>query len=257
MLLGRGGQHTLHARTGESFLHLYFQEGKSVSLNLFFTIPLLLLYELGILLSGSDMRNAAEVILKDLRLLMGSWGIRALHWFIIILVVFFFYRAYHKKGPFVGYFLLMVMESVLLAFLLGPFLSLFLGSVLLDFPLTRDETPVFSVRVFLSLGAGVYEEFLFRFLLMGGLFLVFIRFFRVPRLYGGALALVISGFLFAAYHHLGPYGQSWSPYLFLFRFGAGIVLGMVFMARGFAVAVYLHVFYDILRDVEGAMDGLA
>jgi hypothetical protein len=30
---------------------------------------------------------------------------------------------------------------------------------------------------------------------------------------------------------------------------------MVFILRGFGVAVYLHVFYDVIRDMEVMLDG--
>jgi membrane protease YdiL (CAAX protease family) len=240
----------LGAPTRETFLDSYLNEGRSVSLNLLFTLPLLLLYEIGIQRSGSDLRNAAEVILKDLRLLMGDDAVRWFHWFLFALVVVFCLRAFSKGKPVFLYFGLMIIESVLLAFVLGPLLAMFIGTVLLDFPLTGGQEPDLSVRILLSVGAGVYEELLFRFFILGGLFMVFLRVFQAPPAFGAALAVVISAFLFAAYHHLGPYGQELTPYPFLFRIGAGLVLGAVFITRGLGVAVYLHVFYDVLRDIE-------
>ena len=86
----------MRAATHETFLDSYLVEGRSVSLNLFFTIPLLILYEIGIQSTGSDLRNAAEVILKDLRWLMGPAGVRWFHWFLIALLVAFFLRAFSR-----------------------------------------------------------------------------------------------------------------------------------------------------------------
>jgi membrane protease YdiL (CAAX protease family) len=244
----------LKAAEHETFLDAYLQQGRSVSLNLFFTVPLLVLYEIGIQLTGSDLRNAAEIILKNLRLFMGAGAARWFHWFLLVLLTVFFWRALTRERPVVRFFLLMLLESLLLALVLGPILSLFVGSLFLEYPLTEGRQTDLSVRMLLSIGAGVYEEFLFRFLLLGGLFFVFIRFFKAPKTYGAVLALAISSFLFAVYHHYGPFGQALTPYLFLFRLGAGIVLGAVFITRGFGVTVYLHVFYDIIRDIELTLD---
>ncbi len=244
----------MNAAERDICIHTYLHEGRSVSISFFFTLPLLLLYELGIQLSGSDFRNAAEVILKDLRFLIGASGVRCIHLIILVLAVALLIRAYQKNVPFFRYFLLMLLESLILALVIGPLLSIFTGSLLLEFPLTGGAEQSMSAKVLLSVGAGVYEEFLFRLLILGGLFLIFSRFFKAPNAYAVVLSVLISAFLFAAYHHLGPYGQPLSPYTFVFRLGAGVVLGSVFIFRGFGVAVYLHVFYDILRDLEPVLD---
>lgn len=242
------------AEVRDTFLREYIHEGRSVSLNLFFTLPLLILYEIGIQLTGSEFRNAAEVIFKDMSLLMGPWGLRFFHWFLVTLVVVFFVRAFSREQPFFRYFVLMFTESLVLALILGPLLATLVGSFFLEYPLTGDAEPDLSVRVLLSVGAGVYEEFLFRFLLLGGMFLACHQIFKAPRVFSAVLALALSALLFAAYHHLGPFGQPMVPYLFCFRLGAGLILGLVFITRGFGVAVYLHVLYDIIRDLEVALD---
>lgn len=244
----------MNETASEPLFRSYIHEGRSVSLNLFFTIPLLILYEIGIQLTDSNLRNAAEVIIKNPSIYMGSALVRWFHWFLIILAVTLFVRTFSKERPVFLYFLLMLLESLLLAFVLGPLLSLLVGSFMLDFPLTLGSGAGLSVRLLLSVGAGVYEELLFRFLILGGLFLISVRFFRAPRGFAAGLALVISSFLFAAYHHLGPQGQPVTPYIFFFRMSAGLILGGVFIARGLSVAVYLHVFYDIIRDIELVLD---
>jgi len=192
--------------TGGSFIENYLSEGRSLSLNLFFILPLLLLYEIGILLTGSELRNSAEVILKDLRILMGPHWMRYFHWFLIVFVVLVFVRAFSKERPLFRYYLLMVLESLLFALILGPLLAVFVGSVLLDFPITGGEPGELSVRFLLSVGAGVYEELLFRFFILGGLLYLFVRLFQAPVGFSAALAVLISSFLFAAYHHIGPHG---------------------------------------------------
>ncbi len=239
----------------QTFIDAYLNDGRSVSLNLVFTIPLLILYEIGIQLTGSDFRNAAEIILKNFEFLMGSMAARWFHWFLFALMAALLVRAMTRDRPVFRYYVAMLIESLLLALILGPLLSLVVGNVFLEYPLTAGGETTLSVRMLLSIGAGVYEEFLFRFFILGGLYLVFTHAFKTPHVYGAILAVLISAFLFTVYHHFGPFGQPLTTYIFLFRFGAGLLLGLVFVARGFGVAVYLHVFYDIIRDIELAWDG--
>jgi len=232
----------------------YLGDGRSVSLNLSYIVPVLVVYEIGIQLTGSDFRNAAEIILKNMRML-GPHFIRYFHLFLIALVLLCCLRVIYKERPVFRFFSLMISESLLFALLLGPLLSILIGSLFLEYPLTSGGKPDLSVSLLLSVGAGLYEELLFRFILLGGLFTVFCRVFKAPRIYSASLAVVLSAVSFAAYHHMGPHGQPLTSYVFLFRFGAGIVLGTVFITRGLGVAVYVHLFYDILRDIELALDG--
>ena len=44
----------------------------------------------------------------------------------------------------------------------------------------------------------------------------------------------------------GPGGEPWLGTALLFRFLAGILLGVVFVARGLAVCAWLHAVYDVL-----------
>ena len=248
-------QLTVPPSNESGFLKSYLEDGRSVSLNLFFIVPILVLYEIGIQLSESGLRNAAEVILKDCQALMGEGMLRFFHWFLMALVLLCCLRVLYRERPIFSYFFVMVMESLIFAFMLGPILSMLIGGIFLDFPLTSGGDDSLSVRMLLSLGAGVYEELLFRLVLLGGLFYIFIRVFNAPRGFSAGLAVALSSVLFAAYHHIGPLGQEMTPYLFFFRLGAGIILGLVFMVRGLGVAVYLHLFYDVLRDIELALHG--
>jgi hypothetical protein len=54
---------------------------------------------------------------------------------------------------------------------------------------------------------------------------------------------------FAAAHHVGPYGEPMNPYVFLFRAIAGLYFTVLFIARGFGIAVGAHAGYDILVGV--------
>jgi hypothetical protein len=99
------------------------------------------------------------------------------------------------------------------------------------------------------LGAGVYEETLFRLLFFSGLIWL-LRLLEFPRLTALMLATVASALAFAAAHHMGPYGQPLNTGVFLFRTFAGAYLALLYYWRGFGIAVGAHTAYDVLAGMR-------
>ncbi|QDT18109.1 CPBP family intramembrane glutamic endopeptidase [Alienimonas californiensis] len=99
-----------------------------------------------------------------------------------------------------------------------------------------------------AIGAGVYEELLFRLALLPLAYGLF-RLLRCGPGGAAALAVVSSSLLFALCHHLGPHGEAPTLAPFLFRAGAGGVLAALFWWRGFGVAVGAHAAYDLMAGV--------
>jgi membrane protease YdiL (CAAX protease family) len=59
------------------------------------------------------------------------------------------------------------------------------------------------------------------------------------------LAFAISSLLFSAAHY-HPFGsEDWEVWSFAYRAVAGVLFGILFVTRGFAVAAYTHALYDI------------
>jgi membrane protease YdiL (CAAX protease family) len=100
-------------------------------------------------------------------------------------------------------------------------------------------------RAVMSIGAGVYEETVFRLILLGGLAAVLEKGLGLARWVAVTMAFVISSLLFSAMHHIPPYGDPLHLGVFTFRFLAGMCFATLFWFRGFAVAVYAHAFYDL------------
>ena len=103
----------------------------------------------------------------------------------------------------------------------------------------------FGTRVVMSLGAGVYEETVFRLGIMAGLAALLERGIGLRRWVAASLALAVSSLLFSAMHHIPPYGDPFTLGVFTFRVLAGACFGLLFWFRGFAIAVYTHALYDI------------
>ena len=143
----------------------------------------------------------------------------------------------------------MAAESLMLAVaLVGLSRVLDLGFAALD----RSNTPILaagpapSAAAFVGfLGAGVYEEALFRLALIPALFGA-LRVVKTPQVLASAAAVTFSALLFSLAHHAGTPGEAFTWFAFIFRWLAGVYFAWVFVVRGFGVAVGTHTAYDIL-----------
>ena len=95
------------------------------------------------------------------------------------------------------------------------------------------------------LGAGLYEETLFRLLLIP-LFFTVLRVLQAPQVLASSMAVTASALLFSLAHHAGTPGEAFTWFAFIFRWLAGVYFAWVFVVRGFGVAVGTHTAYDVL-----------
>jgi len=227
---------------------------------LFFVAPMLVAYEGGLLLLGPQaMRNGADAWLRH--------GLEQLgfgQYFLLPLLTCGVLLAWHhlqRESWHVSVPLLpgMLLESVvlslvllLLAHLQGSLLA-FVGAVPCSVPAGEGASPGQFVAF---LGAGIYEELLFRLMLLPLVAVVLKAAGATPRtsLIG---AVVATSMLFAAAHYrfefsLGTIafatvlGEPFEWTSFLFRSAAGVFFSLVFLYRGFGIAAGTHAFYDIL-----------
>ncbi len=121
-----------------------------------------------------------------------------------------------------------------------------LGFARLDGPGLLQASPGHPAAPLIGfLGAGLYEEALFRLTLMPTFFYG-LRLLQTPILAANTLAVTGSALLFSLAHHAGSPGEAFTWYAFIFRWLAGVFFAWVFAARGFGVAVGTHSAYDIL-----------
>jgi membrane protease YdiL (CAAX protease family) len=102
-----------------------------------------------------------------------------------------------------------------------------------------------ATRFVMSLGAGVYEETVFRLGILSGVAVLLEKVLGLGRWIALVVALLVSSVLFSAMHHIPPYGDPLHLGVFTFRVLAGVIFGLIFWFRGFAVAVYTHALYDL------------
>jgi hypothetical protein len=232
---------------------------------LLFVLPLLIVYEVGVMLLGGPnpetVRNGAD---HWLRCGLGALGL-SVAWLppaILVagFVVWVTQRTYDRPGDLLGTLSGMALESVVFA--LGLFaISRALAPLLLqagvelsvtnpadmDPPQLAAAEPALR-QVVTYLGAGIYEEALFRLGLFSALVFV-LQAADLPRAASVLLAGLASAALFSAAHHIGPYGQTYTNYLFLFRLLAGLYFALLFQIRGFGIAVGAHACYNVLVSV--------
>jgi hypothetical protein len=103
-------------------------------------------------------------------------------------------------------------------------------------------------RVISYVGAGVYEEVLFRLCLIPVLFGL-LRAVMVPRKMAMLLTVVATSLLFSAAHYVGPAADQLTIFSFVFRATAGVFFAVLFVFRGFGITVGSHAAYDLLVGI--------
>jgi membrane protease YdiL (CAAX protease family) len=100
-----------------------------------------------------------------------------------------------------------------------------------------------SALLVLSIGAGVYEELVFRLIAFALLSLLLMDLLRIGRWISAPLIVIVSAACFAFYHYLGGEPFSWQS--MVFRTFAGVYLGALMLSRGFGITAFAHICYDI------------
>jgi len=96
-----------------------------------------------------------------------------------------------------------------------------------------------------GVGAGIYEELVFRLALISIIMLVGVDIFRLPSSGVAVAAITASALLFSAHHHLPIGSEPFDPIRFAFRSAAGVYLALVFWFRGYGPAAGCHAAYNV------------
>jgi hypothetical protein len=231
------------APPGEKPLRKRLLERHDPLTSLVLTIPVFLVYHLGILpldiRNGVDLFTEATVRLCRYSVLVYiavTVGIAA-----AIVVAAFILRKKGKIRP--AEFVPVLIEGVVLAavmfLVVGWATEVVLPGQIGGRPLGPLE------KLVMSAGAGFHEEVVFRAgLFAGGAFLL-ARLPGVGKTTAILVAALVSSLLFSAIHYVGSMADDFTIASFTFRFIAGLYLAAVYQLRGFAVAVYTHAIYDL------------
>jgi uncharacterized membrane protein len=125
------------------------------------------------------------------------------------------------------------------------------AAALANFFQTLGTKPWF-VEVVTAIGAGIYEELVFRLILICLLMIVFQDIFGLSRSNAILFSVIVSAALFSGHHHFYfvngkfAFAEAFSVSRFAFRTIAGIYFAGLFAVRGFAITAGCHAFYDII-----------
>jgi hypothetical protein len=234
-----------------SALRAYLAESREMGLSLLLVLPLLLAYEIAMLLLDAPARNGAELAVAQFLGQLPPQSALVLRRGLTLLLMVLALVLIRRQPPRVARARYVLIEAVLFALALGPAVGWMVGGIGLSAPsATAGAGSPAWLPFLLSVGAGLWEELVFRLALLGGLTLLLTRAIGATPVVAIASAVLVSSLAFALYHHLGHGGEPMTAARFLFRAIAGTILGLLFVFRGLAVVVYMHVFYDLLCDLR-------
>jgi membrane protease YdiL (CAAX protease family) len=216
--------------------------------SLILVFPLFVIYQVGVLFT-LPMLNGADFVTT---LLFASLGLTLWGYLIFLAAVVLGFGLalvlLKRTQQFNGrVFLPVVLESIIYALTMGSLITLVMTKVLRISPSLAAGLPEQGLltRLVMSLGAGVYEETVFRLGLLSGCIVLFDKVLGMSRWAAVLGAFLFSSVVFSLVHYLPPSGDPWSFGSFTFRMLAGMAFATLFKLRGFAVAVYTHAFYDV------------
>lgn len=133
------------------------------------------------------------------------------------------------------------------------------GSAESGFPGAENEkiNRLFT-NIVTGIGAGIYEELVFRLILISGFMILFQDLLRFGKLESVILSVLLSAFLFSLHHNIdfitGQVNSSEPFHLpkFIFRTLAGIYFAVIFAVRRFGVTAGTHAFYNIIAVITNA-----
>lgn len=225
----------------------YVRLSRTPLYSLIFILPLVALYEaLAVMVNWAsplELRNAADVLLRQF---LELFGLSAPYVMGVVFAAgagvtwFWQRRQFGTTRVAVGYLAGMLIESMVWA----VFLLLALNVADQFLMITASDTVLRTA--FLAIGAGIYEEGVFRLILITALVTFFQRAMDWRRPIAWALAVGLAAILFALFHYLGAAGETFAWNSFGYRSVAGVILGLLFISRGFGITVYAHTIYNLL-----------
>ena len=241
--------------TALSWPRVYWRQSRAHRYSLLFALPLLLAYEVTAAVLGHGepqaIRNGADVLLKSVFItLLGARGPLVFGALLIGVSLWLVVRDMRAHGPRLSprIFAGMMAESMVLALAFGVVVASITTRVLAPFaavvqaPMEQLDT---ATQLMVSLGAGLYEELLFRVLLVGAIAAFGTRALGWRPVTAGAVAVGVGALIFSAFHYIGPFGDRLEAGSFTFRLIAGIFFSALFVTRGFGITAWTHALYDV------------
>ncbi len=239
----------------------YFQLSQQPLHALLFLSPLLLAYEVGTMIVATDPHTGATRFIYARSLLQDffEWfGVTGYYLPGLITITVLLAWHFVRRDPFdvrLRVYGLMGAESLAFAlplfvtalvFFRGPAAPAAMATLLAQATgaASTAVAPTLAQKLLFSIGAGIYEELLFRLIAIALLHMLFVDVLALPSRYGALLAVLGSAALFSAYHFSEGNPFQWGKGIFYFA--AGVYFAAIYVLRGFGVVAGTHAIYDVL-----------
>lgn len=248
------------ARGGSSLSEVlsqgYFEASKRPLEILFFLLPFIAFYEYEL---ARVLRSPEGLVTNEAHLALLVFfeafdiAASALSLPGVLLVAIFLVWKVLARGPWIvdlSVVARMLLESAALAMPLLVLAQLVARTIPESQPLAAAGVEDFaalplSAQIAVAVGAGLYEELVFRMIGFGVLLFLFADLLGVPKRTAIAIVVGLSAIAFAAYHPLRGEDGAVLLQRFVFYLLAGVYFGIVFALRGFGIVAATHALYDI------------
>ena len=238
----------------------YWQRSQFPLHGLLCLLPMLLVYEVALPIVGTVQNVASDI---HARRLLGRFfetlGVTAYHLpaLVVVVVLLCWHVARRDRWEFrPRLYAVMWCEALVLAVPLFVFqmLQQRLGALqALSGPTVlatgAGEPGGLPAALMFAVGAGIYEELLFRLIAISVLHMVLADVLRLPRQAAVWGTVALSAIMFGLYHYdsynvLRWDAEQWGR--FVFYTAAGVYFAGLFVVRGFGIVAATHALYDVL-----------
>jgi CAAX prenyl protease-like protein len=233
----------------------YWERAQWPLQGLYFLLPLLIAYEVGTLMlaPAGDQRLPPIVAESLLDRFFQMFGVTGFHLPAIIAVVVLFCLHLVRRDPWrpePKLYLAMWLETLAWALPLFVFAMVLVREVPamriqpLAQAVSANSVTSWQAGMVFSIGAGIYEELLFRLIAIALLHMLFVNWLALPEKIGGAATIGVSAVAFAMYHFTEANPFSFGKFAFYTL--AGVYFALIYVMRGFGIVAGTHALYDML-----------
>ncbi len=217
---------------------------------LVFLLPFIIAYEVGLVgvLRAGDGQVLTNVAHKTIITIFDFLGVSGVGFAlpgIVLLVILLVWQCLRRAPWSVDRSAIGIMWLESLVLVLPVLLLAQMLTGMEEFVALEDSEvvmPGLMGQIAVGIGAGLYEELVFRWLLIAVLHTLACDVFKLRHTTGLILSILIAALAFAIYHPLE--GAPFS--LFIFYFLGGVYFGGIFVLRGFGIVAAVHALYDVV-----------
>ena len=254
----------------------YFERTARPIYALVYLLGFLLFYEVSVIMANPDLLNRSLYVVQG-GVVAFVWVQNLLHFFgftdrlawlaipfVVIIILLILQIASRQQWKILWKdFLPMTVECIILAIpliVLGLLLNRSVTAQCVSFSSELSNSPAHPLllNITTAIGAGIYEELVFRLILICLFMIFFETVLGLNHKKSVIISVILSALLFSLHHHIvflnGQLSRAeiFTLSKFIFRTLAGVYFAAIFAARGFAVTAGCHVFYDIIAVIINA-----